>query len=121
VNVNGPDVLVIDDDAGSRGALSQLLRDEGYDVVAVTHGAEALEYLQRHVPRLIILDLMMPILDGWDFRERQRRDPAIARIPVIAVSASLRIVDADAFFLKPIRFEKLLERVREYVRPARPA
>jgi CheY-like chemotaxis protein len=116
-----PDVLVIDDDAGSRGALTQLLRDEGYQVVAAANGVEAFECLKRSRPRLIILDLMMPVLDGWDFRDRQRRDSELARIPVIAVSASLRIVDADAFFLKPIKFEKLLERVREYVTPAHPA
>ena len=63
------DILVVDDDDGSRQALTNLLRDEGYNVMELNDASVALEYLRRSVPpRLIVLDLMMPGMDGWDFR-----------------------------------------------------
>ena len=113
-------ILVVDDDAGSRSALTLLLRDEGFAVMAVAGGREALEYLQGSpLPELIVLDLMMPGMDGWDLRHAQKRDPRLAAIPVIAVSAAGKLPDADAQFRKPLDFEKFLTAVRQYVRPAR--
>jgi CheY-like chemotaxis protein len=111
----GLDILVVDDDVGSRDALTRLLTDEGYEVAGAANGIEAFDYLRRSPPRLIIFDLMMPVLDGWEFREQQRKDPALARIPVIATSAALRIVDADAFFRKPIDVGKLLSTVSTFL------
>ena len=113
-------ILVVDDDAGSRSALTTLLRDEGFSVVAVAGGAEAMEYLQGSpLPELIVLDLMMPGMDGWDLRHAQKRHPQLAAIPVIAVSAAGRLPDADAQFRKPLDFDRFLSAVRKYVRPAR--
>jgi len=66
-----------------------------------------------------VLDLMMPGMDGWDLRHAQKRDPRLAAIPVIAVSAAGKLPDADAQFRKPLDFEKFLTAVRQYVRPAR--
>jgi CheY-like chemotaxis protein len=110
------DILIVEDDAGSREALTLLLTDEGFRDASVSNGTAALDYLGRSsLPRLIIFDLMMPDLDGWDFRDRQRRDPQLARIPVIAVSAALRIVDADMFFRKPVDVLQLLAAIRRYV------
>lgn len=65
-------ILIVDDDAGSRNALANLLRDEGYRVEAVAGGTEAMDHLHRSpAPKLIVLDLMMPGMDGWDFRHEQ--------------------------------------------------
>ena len=115
-----PQILVVDDDAGSRNALTTLLRDEGFSVIAVPGGREALEYLRESPPpTLIVLDLMMPDVDGWDLRHTQKQDPRLAGIPVIAVSAAGKLPDADAQFRKPLDYEKFLEAVREYVRAPR--
>lgn len=113
-------ILIVDDDAGSRHALADLLRDEGFSVAAVQDGTDALAYLRTSPPPgLIILDLMMPGMDGWDLRHEQKRDPKLAAIPVIAVSAAGKLPDADAQFRKPLDFDAFLETVRRYVQPSR--
>ena len=114
------EILVVDDDAGSRNALANLLRDEGYGVVAMTGGSEAIDYLRRssRLPKLIVLDLMMPDMDGWDFRHAQKRDPKLSAIPVIAVSAAGKLPDADAQFRKPLDFDKFLPVVKRYIEPS---
>ena len=82
-------VLVVDDDAAIRSALTSMLQDEGFQVSTANDGAQALSYLRAGLrPCAIILDLMMPVMDGWDFRAVQRRDPTLATIPVIVVTAA---------------------------------
>jgi CheY-like chemotaxis protein len=113
-------ILIVDDDSGSRTAMADVLRDEGFDVVAVEDGSAALEQLRgSSPPRLIVLDLMMPGMDGWDLRHEQKRDPRIAEIPVIAVSAAGKLPDADVHFRKPLDLDKFLAAVRQYVQPSR--
>jgi len=114
-------ILIVDDDAGSRNALTNLLRDEGFSVAAVAGGTDAMAHLRDSpLPRLIVLDLMMPDMDGWDFRHEQKRDAELARIPVIALSAAGKLPDADASFRKPLDFEKFLTAVKRHVQPSRP-
>jgi len=116
----GQQILIVDDDAGSRHALTKLLRDEGFSVVALGGGTAAFEYLRRSpLPELIVLDLMMPDMEGWDFRHEQKRDPKLAGIPVIAVSAVGKLVDVDFSFRKPLDFEEFLGAVKRYVQPSR--
>lgn len=103
-------ILIVDDDAGSRKALAEVLTDEGYSVAMASDGADGLTYLrQGHRPRVILLDLMMPGIDGWDFRAEQKRDAALADIPVIAISAAGKLLDADHSLRKPINVEALLK------------
>jgi CheY-like chemotaxis protein len=80
-------VLVVDDDFDIRQVLAEVLGDSGYSVVAARHGAEALEVLKTVTPRLILLDLSIPTMDGVEFRKRQLRDPVIASNPTVAISA----------------------------------
>ena len=109
-----PSVLIIDDDSGSREALAELLVDEGYDVATAEDGAEGLAYLRvGHRPRVILLDLMMPGVDGWDFRAEQKRDEELAHIPVIAISAAGKLLDADYSLRKPIEIDTLLTLLRD--------
>jgi CheY-like chemotaxis protein len=83
------EVLVVDDDVGTREALSDLLHDRGYLVISAADGREARNYLRNSPPPgIIILDLMMPVMDGWEFLEHQARDPALFDIPVIVVTAT---------------------------------
>jgi CheY-like chemotaxis protein len=82
----GKSVLVVEDDAATREALTLFLEREGYRVVAAPDGRQALERLRGPVtPDLILLDLSMPVMDGWRFREEQRRDPSLADVPVVLV------------------------------------
>jgi CheY-like chemotaxis protein len=114
-------VLIVEDDDDLREMMAQLLSLEGYQAAAVTNGQEALEYLrQGTAPDLILLDMMMPVMDGWEFRRRQKSDPSMAEVPVIVLSAldQGRITDisAEAILKKPLDFDRLLELVRTYCR-----
>jgi CheY-like chemotaxis protein len=109
-------LLVIEDYAASRDALADLLREEGYGVVTAANGSEGLGLLAQGLrPAAILLDLMMPGIDGWDFRAHQKRDPGLAEIPVIAISAAGRLVDADYSLRKPVRADELLTLLRRIV------
>jgi CheY-like chemotaxis protein len=114
-------VLIVEDDEDLREMMAQLLTLEGFDAAAVANGREALEYLHNaDKPELILLDLMMPVMDGWEFRRHQQADPELAPVPVIVLSAldqsRAAKVDATAFLKKPLDFDRLLDLVRTYCR-----
>jgi CheY-like chemotaxis protein len=118
-----PDVLIVEDDYAIRDALMQLLEDEGYAVAGAANGQEALDLLRRHLPPcLILLDLMMPVMTGWEFRAEQQRDPALATIPVVVVSADRHALttaadmDAVAILVKPVPLRDVLAIVERYCR-----
>ncbi|HET9595586.1 MAG TPA: response regulator [Anaeromyxobacteraceae bacterium] len=108
-------VLVVEDDPDIREALEEALASEGYEVALATDGAHALRVAHETLPDLILLDLMMPVMNGWAFRAAQRADPALAGIPVIVVSAvdSDRIaeVEADGYVCKPFTLQELFAEV----------
>jgi CheY-like chemotaxis protein len=112
-------VLVVDDDIDIREALCELLRDEGYEAAAVANGEEALSYLKTgKKPCVILLDLMMPIMDGWEFRRRQSADPELSKIPVIVITAAggLRSgsIAAERVLSKPLHLDQVLNVLQEY-------
>lgn len=110
------EILVVEDDLGSQRALTNVLTDRGYRVTAVASVDAALGRLRRTpAPDLIVLDLMMPGRDGWDFRQYQKHDPALAGIPVVAVSAAGKLVDVDVSLRKPLDYDELLRAVERYV------
>jgi CheY-like chemotaxis protein len=81
-------VLVVEDDASIRESLGETLREEGFDVASAANGRQALELLRSSShPSAILLDLMMPVMDGWDFRHEQLHDPSLRDIPVVIVTA----------------------------------
>ncbi|SRR6266508_4162036 len=81
-------ILIVEDEPSIRAVLSEILEDEGYPVASVTNGMEALVYLRQHAhPCLILLDLGMPVMTGWEFREEQQRHSTLREIPVIVMSA----------------------------------
>jgi len=106
-------VMVVDDDAAFCEELQATLEDAGWDVVAVTNGREALSHLRSGgpLPNLIFLDLAMPEMDGYRFREAQAREPALAKIPVVVVTGigSPRAVDAKLILRKPVALTALLQ------------
>ncbi len=111
-------VLIIEDDADTRDAMRALLEDEGYRVQSAVHGADALSQLRSGLhPCVILLDLMMPVMDGFEFRDRQRGDASLADIPVIAYSGHYDIAENAArlgtvtYFQKPVDFQELINLV----------
>jgi len=112
------EILVVDDDPDIRESLREVLEDEGYAVACVGNGREALDYLHREPrPRVILLDLMMPVMDGWQFRREQKRDPAIADIPLIVITATGKrpvLIDAEELVMKPLDLGRLFEAIERY-------
>jgi two-component system, chemotaxis family, chemotaxis protein CheY len=111
-------ILVVEDEPAVSQALAFLLEHESYAVDTAANGAEALRRLERNPPDLIILDLWMPVMNGWQFLERLRAmGSPLADVPVIAVSADVRAGDGDlpvqAFMPKPMDMDHLLTTVRE--------
>ena len=114
-------VLVIEDDQAIRDTFVEILQNEGYSVASAGNGQEGVSYLRSHpAPRVIILDLMMPIMNGFEFRNEQAANPGWARIPTIVMSADVRAESrigefAPAGYLrKPIDLDELLEAVRRH-------
>ncbi len=94
-----PTVLIAEDDAPIRETLVSLLEEEGYTPIAVAHGQAALDYLHTHPPPCcILLDLYMPVLDGWQFHRLQLRTPHLAGIPVLVMSAVAPALEPLAWF-----------------------
>jgi PAS domain S-box-containing protein len=108
-------ILVAEDDVDLRELLCETLEREGYKVATVGNGAQALEYLHRErTPLLVVLDLTMPVMDGWGFLAERSRNPDLRSIPVIVVSGQQdverRVIAADARYLpKPVRGKRLID------------
>ncbi len=114
-------ILIVEDDANIRDALATILEMEGYTVSGAANGQEALNYLrQTQPPRLILLDLMMPVMDGWQFRHEQRQDPKLAAIPIVVVSAAGAVqqqaaaLGANGYLQKPVEVDELLTAVQRH-------
>jgi two-component system, chemotaxis family, chemotaxis protein CheY len=115
-------VLIVDDDRGICSSLSRILRMEGYATASVEDGRQALEYLRTHpAPRLILLDLMMPNMNGWEFSREQQRDPNLSKIPVVIISAggsevrrTAGTIPAIEYLEKPLDLERLLRIVGDH-------
>ncbi len=120
-----PYILVVDDDAATRDAISLVLGMEGYRVAQANHGREALDYLRSHPPpHAILLDLVTPVMDGREFRREQLQDPELADIPVIVISglenaqAEAASIGAAGYIIKPIDAEPLVTTVQLFATKA---
>jgi CheY-like chemotaxis protein len=103
--------------------MAQLLSLEGFRTETASNGRDALRYLEAgDRPDVILLDLMMPVMDGWEFRRRQVQNPSIAHVPVVVLSAvdpaRASELGGTAFLKKPLDFDRLLELVRRFCAPA---
>ena len=112
-------VLIVDDDQEFREALVDIVRSEGFEVETATSGLQALDKLRWGLrPCVVLLDLQMAVMTGWDFRSEQARDAALAGIPVIAMTAgywkSRDLVDFAARFTKPIAVQELRTTLAKY-------
>ena len=115
-------VLVVEDNEATREALALILSGDGYHVATAADGRSALDQLRAggDRPCLILLDLMMPVMDGWQFREEQRRDRSLADIPVVVCSAAGDLqrrgaaLGAQAYLEKPVEPTDLLDTIHRF-------
>lgn len=107
-------ILIIEDDVSIRDSLEDVLKNEGYRVVSAANGEEGLVCARETKPDLILLDLMMPVMDGFDFLKAKAADPELAKIALIVVSAGSnfdRIPEGIARIRKPPELDELMEMV----------
>lgn len=115
-------VLVVEDDLPLRGMLSAALRQSGFQVLLAGDGGEAERAVSLHNPHIVLLDLMMPGVNGWDFLQKMKETGRIKAIPIIVISAHLRIepqaildLGVTAILPKPFNLEELLHLVEHFV------
>ncbi len=114
-------ILVVEDDEDIRESLVDLLHDHGYDAIGARDGRDALDTLSHAetLPCLIVLDLMMPVMDGKAFRDEQLRDPTLSKIPVLVISAyhdaeaRARTLDTQMAMKKPLDLDRFLDLVQQ--------
>lgn len=113
-------ILVVDDDPDIRAVVSMTLEEEGYSVYTASDGAEALVLLEQKLPALILLDMRMPVMDGWNFMQAYRQS-SLPAVPVIVLTAArdaaiyAHEVSATSYLAKPFRLEELLRVVAQYI------
>jgi two-component system cell cycle response regulator DivK len=113
-------ILLVEDNDMNRDMLSRRLTRTGYDVVVAVNGQEGVDLAKSARPDLILMDLSLPIIDGWEATRRIKADPATAEIPVIALTAHAMVEEreramaagCDDFDIKPVDFPRLLEKVK---------
>lgn len=112
-------ILLVDDDEVILSAMEILLADEGYSVIVANNGKEALARIEAQAPCLILLDMRMPVMDGWTFADLYRRSPG-PHAPIIVMTAAhdsrtrAEEIKADDFIAKPFDIDHLLELIHQY-------
>ncbi len=120
-----PTILVVDDEPDMLHLIRLILRRGGWEVITAASGSEALQLADRYPPDLILLDIMMPDLNGHEVCARLRRDPRFKKTPILALTAQAHLEEQfrahlagmDEYIVKPIAPAELLERVRAYLQP----
>lgn len=116
-------ILLVEDDEMNRDMLSRRLEKRGYSIVIAEHGQQAVEMAQTEAPRLILMDLSLPIMDGYEATRRIKENPQTANIPVIALTAhamagdeqKARAAGCDDYDTKPVELERLLAKIHAIV------
>jgi CheY-like chemotaxis protein len=122
-----PTILVVEDNDASRDALSRRLQRRGYDVVLAVDGQQAVSVARSAQPDLILMDLGLPVIDGWEATRQLKADGSTQHIPIIVLSAHAMTNDRDLalaaggddFDTKPVRFQPLIDKITSLL--ARPA
>jgi len=115
--------MIVEDDRDTREMLERFLELEGFRVSSAPNGEAALASLRANGrPCVILLDLMMPVMNGWQFREAQRQDPELSTVPVVVVTAAgpraeIPAIHADGWLSKPVDFEQLLATIGSFCQP----
>jgi DNA-binding response OmpR family regulator len=108
-------ILLVEDERALRDPIAAALAMSGHQVVGAEHGLEALERVRERLPDLIVLDLQLPEMDGWEFLRHFRSQPAAGAVPVVVMSAAHRVavdkLGAQAFFAKPFDLDELIDTI----------
>lgn len=120
-------LLLVEDHADNRDMLARRLTRRGFRVALAENGAEALAAIAAEMPELVLMDLSMPVMDGWEATRRLRAQPATARLPILALSAHASAADRDSamaagcddFDTKPVELERLLGKITALLAPKR--
>jgi two-component system, cell cycle response regulator DivK len=118
-------ILLVEDDEMNRDMLSRRLLKRGYDVVIATDGQQGLDAAGRDRPDIILMDMSLPVVDGWTATRTLKDDPATAGIPIIALTAhamsgdeeKARSAGCDDFDTKPVELKRLLQKIENLVGP----
>ena len=118
-------ILLVEDNEPSRDALSRRLARRDFSVMTAVDGEQGVSLAREHTPDLILMDLGLPLIDGWEATRQLKRDAATQHIPIIVLSAHAMTADrekalaagADDFDSKPVRFEQLLEKIERLLFP----
>jgi len=121
-------ILVVEDNEVNRDMLSRRLTRRGYEVLVAVDGQEGIQMAQSQSPDLILMDMSLPVLDGWEATRRLKADPNTQKIPVIALTAHALMSDREQAFevgcddyeTKPIDFPRLIEKLEARVGPGNP-
>jgi two-component system, cell cycle response regulator DivK len=116
-------ILVVEDQADNRRILQDLLTSAGYEIILAENGQEALEVVARERPNLILMDIQLPLLDGYEATRLIKANPALRAIPIIVITSyalsgdenKAKVAGCDAYFAKPFSPRALLAKVREYL------
>ncbi|HUL58640.1 MAG TPA: response regulator [Anaeromyxobacteraceae bacterium] len=114
----GEYILVVDDDADFREAICEVLGEAGYPVQQAENGEVALSRVGEELPGIVLLDLKMPVLDGWGVMERMRNDAKAAAVPILILSAygfewEAELLGAQGYIPKSVGMDEILDRVRK--------
>ena len=112
-------ILIVEDNEMNRDMLSRRLERKGYEIEIAVDGEEGLSMMRNNKPDLVLMDMGLPVLDGWDATTQAKADPEISNIPIIALTAHAMETDkqkaldcgADDFDTKPVDFKRLLEKI----------
>jgi CheY-like chemotaxis protein len=115
-------VMIVEDDRDVRETMAEILTDAAYQPLLASNGKEALEHLRTAAtkPCVILLDIMMPVMNGWEFRAQQRNEEALNAIPVVVITAhadasrAAAEMEAAGFLRKPVKLESLLASVSRF-------
>jgi len=124
-----PKILLVEDNEPSRDALGRRLQRRGYEVVLAVDGQEAVLTAREVKPDLVLMDLGLPVIDGWEATRQLKADASTQQIPIIVLSAHAMtndreqalIAGADDFDSKPVHFERLVEKIEDILRQPAPA
>jgi CheY-like chemotaxis protein len=124
-----PKILLVEDNEPSRDALGRRLQRRGYEVVLAVDGQEAVSTARQVKPDLVLMDLGLPVIDGWEATRQLKADASTQSIPIIVLSAHAMTNDreqalmagADDFDSKPVHFERLVEKIEDILRQPAPA
>jgi|SRR4051794_25315357 len=118
-----PKILIVEDDEMNRESLSRLLKRRGFEVIVGVDGQEGISLAQSEAPDIILMDMSLPVLDGWEATRQLKATPSTANVPVIALTAHAMASDRDRalqagcddFDTKPIELDRLLPKIRALI------